>query len=105
MYMLEGMDATEALLKTSLQLAVPLWALRLQERSWEEIKTRLPECSQMIAEHGDNILFRSKKRGETARAFNALAEGVAMLSFVPGGITFLGDHWEHVHPESKRSLD
>jgi len=48
----------------------------------------------MIAEHGDDILFRSKRKGATASAFNALAEGIAILSFAPGGVKVFGGHWE-----------
>lgn len=48
----------------------------------------------MIAEHGDNILYRAKRRGDTAAAFNALAEAIAILAFAPGGVTFLGEHYE-----------
>ena len=71
--------------------------MRLQDQAWSEIQPKLAVCGQMIAEHGDNILFRSVKKGETAAAFNALAEGIAILSFAPGGITFMGDHWENKH--------
>lgn len=46
------------------------------EIRWE----RAERCMAEVAEHGDYILYRSKKRGETARAFNALAEGLAILS-------------------------
>lgn len=93
---------TESLLSISLQAAVPLWQLCLQERTWDYIRERLPALSLMIAEHGDNILFKSKKAGDTAVAFNALAESVAILSFVPGGVRLFGQHWEGKHPEIGR---
>ena len=62
--------------------------------SWDEIKKIAEDASQMIAEHGDNILFKAKKKGESAKAFNALAKGIAALSFVPGGVKIFGMHFE-----------
>jgi hypothetical protein len=48
----------------------------------------------MVAHHGDNILYRSKKKGESAKAFNALAKGLACLAFAPGGVNAFGGHWQ-----------
>src|ERR1700678_1208283 len=61
-----GGDSTFNLLQTSLQCAVPLWIFRLKEKSWDTIMARREYLVDMIASHGDNILFRSKKAGETA---------------------------------------
>ena len=83
-----------ALLRSSLSCAVPLWILEKKKQSWAELQARIPYCLQMVAEHGDNILFRAKKKGDSAAAFNALAEAIAILSFVPGGVTLFGSHWE-----------
>jgi hypothetical protein len=57
-----------------------------------------------IAQHGDALLYkegttRDKKTGETrnigtAEMVNKLVEGLAILSFCPGGVTFLGLHFE-----------
>lgn len=46
-----------------------------------------------IGAHGDVLQFGGKK-GEAARAFNVLAEALALLSFSPGGVTFAGMHFE-----------
>ena len=78
----------------TLQLAVPLWIELLKKCGWNHILQRAKECSQVIAEKGDIILFRSKKKGESANAFNHLAEGIACLAFVPGGVKIFGSHWE-----------
>jgi hypothetical protein len=83
-----------SLLTMTLQLAVPLWIERLRGASWDYISERAKVCAQVVAEKGDIILFRSKTKGETANAFNRLAEGIACLSFVPGGVTVFGQHWE-----------
>lgn len=90
---------TYDLLQMSLSAAVPLWMHRLQGYTWDRIKERLDYVVDMIASHGDNILFRSKKKGETAAAFNALAEGMAICSFCPGGVRLFGLHFEGKHPE------
>lgn len=45
------------------------------------------------------MLFRSKRKGETADAFNHLAEGIACLAFAPGGVRLFGSHWEAVATE------
>ena len=83
---------TRALVLITLEAAVPLWRMQIQSEgwSWERIQAEAQECSQMIAEHGDNIMFRSKVKGETAKAFNALAKGIALLSFCPGGVKPFG---------------
>jgi hypothetical protein len=93
------MDAGD-LLKTMLPMAVTMNIMDFKRRSWEEIQAFATEASQYIGEHGDNLLFKSKKKGETAMAFNMLAKGIAALSFAPGGVTTFGMHFESTHPEA-----
>lgn len=83
-----------ALLTSTLAVAVPMWVERIQHYTDEQRTARAHELGQVIAEHGDLILYRSKRRGESARNFNALAEGLACLAYAPGGVTFAGSHWE-----------
>ena len=90
----------DVLLTTALECAVPLWVARLQLQPLDRLLARAPELANIIAEKGDVIQFRSKKRGETANAFNALAEAIAILSFSPGGVKFAGSHWENRHQDS-----
>jgi len=84
----------DILLAGMLQVAVPLWIEDLKGKPWEYIAKRAGECSQVIAEKGDIILYKSSKKGETAEAFNRLAEGVACLAFAPGGVDVFGVHFE-----------
>ncbi len=84
----------EAALAGMLAVAVPLWIENVRDMPWKEKLERARECSQIVAEKGDVILYKSKKKGETAAAFNALAEGVAILAFAPGGVTVFGMHFE-----------
>jgi hypothetical protein len=50
--------------------------------------------SYYLGSHGDDLLFKSKKAGDTAKVFNILADGLARLSFVPGGVDIFGMHFE-----------
>jgi len=93
---------TETLLRETLKTAVPLWIEELKGVPFDDIIERARRCSDIVAAKGDNILFRSKKKGETAEAFNRLAEGIACLAFCPGGVTFLGLHFEAEHGEGKK---
>lgn len=82
------------LLRVSLAVAVPLWIEEM--RSWpEELRLKTArDAAQVVAKKGDIIQFRSKKKGETAAAFNELAKGLAAASFVPDGVKFLGLHFD-----------
>ena len=65
---------SDTCLQTSLSAAVPLWILEKQKQSWAEISQRIPYCLEIIAHHADDALFKSKEKGKTAAAFNAIAE-------------------------------
>ena len=84
-------------LTTSLQVAVPLWQAQLKTVPMDQLLVKVREAGQLIAENGDKLLYGSKVKGETATLFNKTAEAVAVLSFLPGGITLFGQHWEAVH--------
>lgn len=83
-------------LQSSLSAAVPLWIENFVQKGYslDEVFEIAKGASQMIAEKGDLILFKSKKKGETADAFNALAKGIAALAFVPGGVKTFGMHFQ-----------
>lgn len=90
-------EATKALIATTLSAAVPLYIEEMKAWPWERVREQAEKSAQIVAEKGDVILFRSKKKGETAAAFNALARGVAALSFAVGGVTLFGLHFEAKH--------
>jgi hypothetical protein len=85
--------STDAL-TISLEAAVPLWIDKHKHTSVEARIARARELADVVAGHGDDILFRSKRKGESAKAFNALAEGLALMAYQPGGVSFAGEHWE-----------
>jgi len=49
---------------------------------------------QLIAEKGDILLFGGTKKGEAAAIMNAMIEAIAVMAFLPGGITLFGLHFE-----------
>jgi hypothetical protein len=81
------------LLVITLQVAVPLWIHEVAKLTQAERLAAARECGQMIAEHGDDIIYLSPRKGETARAFNALARGLACAAYQPGGVWFMGTHF------------
>jgi hypothetical protein len=92
------MEASEAALRAALGAAVPLRieALRRLDpvtfaRAFD--RERLDALAQTVAEHGDDVLFLGRKKGESARVFNAVADGIALLAFAPGGVSLFGSSW------------
>ncbi|MBI5529371.1 MAG: hypothetical protein HY897_23850 [Deltaproteobacteria bacterium] len=83
-------------------MAVTLWIHDLQQRPWAEVEKEMEtirEFGKELAEHGDDLLYRSKKPGRTADLFNQTAKAVALLSFLPGGVILFGTHWESHHKD------
>jgi hypothetical protein len=93
-------ETKRALLESALSAAVPLWIEQLKVLPYEEVMRIARECADIVAHKGDVILYRSPKKGETAAAFNALAKGVACLSFSSGGARVFGLKFEAEHPET-----
>lgn len=50
--------------------------------------------AQELGADGDALLYKGEKQGRSAGMFSGLARAIAILSFCPGGIRFLGEHWE-----------
>lgn len=88
------LDQENELLNISLSAAVPIWIEQLRVASPEYRTQRAQEAAKIVAGEGDNILFKGPKQGDSARAFNALAEGLACLAFAPGGVKFAGMHFQ-----------
>jgi len=83
-----------------LLLAVPLWIDRF--RFWsgaarERLAQRLVETiaySQGIAAICEPDARGTEERGAMREGFNAIAQGLALLAFCPGGVVFAGEHWQ-----------
>lgn len=85
-------------LELHLSMTVPLRILELRELMQQGIGltehiARVSPYAHDIAECGDQILFRGSR---TTELINKLVDAVAVLSFVPGGITMFGLHFESV---------
>ena|SRR3990167_8501246 len=90
------MEVVQGYLSSALEVAVPLHVMQLQARggpSQEDVDS-CAAIAELLGSKGDLLMFRGRKRGETADVFNALARGIAILSFCPGGVTLFGEHWE-----------
>lgn len=55
--------------------------------------------AQTLGEKGDVLLYGSKKKGETAALMARFCEVVAIMAFMPGGVTLFGLHFEASIPE------
>lgn len=98
--------ADRALLIATLQIAVPLAIDEMRDWSQEARLAKAAEYGQVIAsENGTDILFLSRKKGETAKAFNALSRALAALAYQPGGVTFMGQHWYVNHDKCQESTE
>lgn len=86
----------------ALQAAVPLWQMKLQEKSWAHLQGRLSVAQEVLFKSSEALLGFGGKKGEAAEAFNAVAEAIAILSFLPGGVTLFGQTWEGIHPEMEK---
>lgn len=85
-----------------LEVAVPMWILNLQGHSPEQRIAIARRCADEVGSHGDTLMFGGKK-GEAARIFNTLAEGLAVAAYQPGGVTFAGRHWCTDHRACERA--
>jgi hypothetical protein len=102
-------DTSLELLRVTLQAGVPLqittW--QHQHRSVEWLTQRANQVAQVMAEHGDKLMYRTPRRRleggwrpGTAQVCAALIEAVAAAALVaPGGITVLGLRFDADLPE------
>lgn len=85
-----GIRPSATLLPDMLQMAVPLWVRKVRGYSDAERAVRLKAVVDIVAFQGDILLFGSKTKGAAGNVFNHLAEGIALLSLVPGGVKTFG---------------
>ena len=83
-------------LSIALSAAVPLQIMAIKERGGvtDEDFASASKFAQTLGEKGDVLLFGSKKKGEAADLFNKTAKAIAVLSYLSGGITIFGGHYE-----------
>lgn len=91
------------ILRMCLATAVPMWIEQWKLIPLDEVIAYAgrPEAVDRIAgPSGVELEYRSKKPGGTARFFNAVAQSLGAMAFLPGGVDFLDLHWEARHPDS-----
>ena len=89
-----------------MQTAVPLHIMVYEQKGGPspEDLARAVAMSGVLGEHGDELLFKSKKPGRTAELFNQTADAVAVLAFCPGGVSIFGQHFVGRVKPRKRSI-
>lgn len=99
-------DGTSPLLQGLLPLAVEGWFRRWSGADFERRSKRWAELSEVCTTvrgerlsydgFSEALLYRTGRRGESAAEFNRAAELLALGSFQPGGIRFVGLRFEVV---------
>lgn len=92
-------DIKHTPLGIAMSAAIPLQIMGLKDKGGPSIEdlASLSKSANLLGEKGDVLLFGStnkKDKGLCAKLFNETAKAVAILSFVPGGIDFFGQHYE-----------
>ena len=82
-----------SLLQATLSVAVPLRIAELRHKPLAEILApeALSYIQTRLGEAREEVLYGGKY---CADGFNALADGLARLAFLPGGVTVLGMHFD-----------
>jgi hypothetical protein len=82
-----------SLLQATLSVAVPMRIAELRDKPMEEILDPdvLSTIQARLAEAREEVLYGGRCG---AKGFNALADGIARLAFLPGGIGILGMHFD-----------
>jgi hypothetical protein len=82
-------------LRALLRIAVPRYIenLRASGGPTADDFAHAQESGARLAAKGDILLFGSNRVGETADLFNRVAQSIAVLAFVPGGVTLFNTHW------------
>lgn len=89
---------SDDVLLLALQVAVPLRMAELSRMTpyqragaiavWRE------HGEEVVAYEGDHLLVaHPQARGDSAKAFNRMARGLAAMAYAPGGVSFAGLHW------------
>jgi len=86
------MTESSELLQIALSAAVPLRIAELRRKPLAEIldPEALSSIQRTLAEAREEVLFGGKAG---AAGFNAVADAVARLAFLPGGIEVFGMHF------------
>jgi hypothetical protein len=85
-------------LKSATELLVPARIFELVERggaTFEDIQRVVAYAHEMATREDLLIVAQSKEEKEAATdLLNKIVDAIAVLSFLPGGFTFMGTNWE-----------
>ena len=83
-------------LEAFLNFSVYLRIMKLKEKGGPQKADfdRIQSYEQLLGEKGNFLWSKSPRKGETAKVANAVADVIAVLSFLPDGVTVFGFHWE-----------
>ena len=90
-------DATKLLLiRCTLEALVPIAIFDLQQQGGPDVyhQERARAFSSKLGAEGDTLLYNVK--GKTGKIMGEFCEVLAVLAFVPGGVTVFGLHFEAV---------
>ena len=90
-------DLRDTMLGMMLSVAVPWRMLEIAKRGGitdDDIKRIQTYTEDLAGPKGTDLFFKSKKNGESAERFNQVADTLAVLAFLPGGIKTLGEHYD-----------
>jgi hypothetical protein len=89
-------DSQLELMRLTLEVGVPLRTHEIKTRNGPSDFDfeRARQFGSELAVKGDVLQYGSKRKGEAADLMANLIDAVAILAFLPGGIDFLGLHWE-----------
>lgn len=76
--------------RTSMSAAVPLWIVKIKDTPWSELQQWMKENGEVISFESDCLFNGRGAPGQVAKVFNALAKGIAILSYCPGGVRPFG---------------
>lgn len=87
---------TEDLIRLALSTGVPLVVRDIQDRGGPQPSdwNRVRAFSDDIGAYGDLLIYASDQREQASALVGRLISTLAVLSFVPGGVTFAGLHFE-----------
>ncbi len=85
------------LMRLTLQVGVPLKQMEIRHRKgpfdWEF--ANIQRLGMELGAKGDALQFRSpNQKGVAADLMAGLIDAIAVLSFQPGGVEFLGKRWD-----------
>lgn len=87
-------DRTDSLL-AGMGLLVPLWIARVAAWPTADRQAAAEAAANLISSHTDQIWESNPRKRDIPQGhvISAIARGLALLAYAPGGVTWAGGHW------------